>query len=199
MTESFPDSFDIIQNVFNQPDPTQQLLEIIRDHPESTTIRDIVIIYFELVRQSPSQVNSLTRTLVNLKSSKDIPIVACNRLGKSVPISIALALDLELHELLRSELARLSVAPITPSNEHLITSLLSAVVMKHSLCNSRAFSGAIHCGLYYDDERSRCDVAAHQGLVLGACLQLSMNGSYFCGRENKKRRRCETSGWTTVT
>jgi hypothetical protein len=181
MTEAFPDSFNAIRDALNLLDPTQQLLEIIRDHPESLTIRDIVIIYFELIEQSPSQFNKLTCTLVNLKNSSEITVTTWDRFEKFVPISIALALDLELHELLGSELAGLNVGPIIPSNEHLIASLLSAVAVKHSLCLSSAFSGAVHRGLYYDSAPYRYDVAAHQGLVLGACLQLSMNGSYFCG------------------
>lgn len=158
------------------------MLEISRDHPKSLTIRDIVIIYFDLSAQSPSQINKLTCTLVNLKNSSEITVLYWDRYEKFVPISIALALDLELHELLGSELAGLNVRPIIPSNEHLIASLLSAVAVKHSLSLSFAFSDAVHRGLYYYDSALYCyDVAAHQGLVLGACLQLSMNGSYFCG------------------
>jgi len=176
MTEAFPDSLNAIRDALNQADPTQQLLEIIRAHPELPTIGDIVVIYFELVEQSPSQVNKLTATLVNLKNSTEIAIATYDRLGKPEQIPIALALDLELHELLSSELV-FNAGPITPSNELLIASLLSAVATKHSLCHSNALSSAVRRGLYYD----RYDVAAHQVLVLGACLQLSMNGSYFCG------------------
>ena len=185
MTEAFPDSFNTIRDALNQADPTQQLVEVIRAHPERPTIGDIVIIYFELVEQSPSQVNKLTATLVNLKTSTEIAIATYDRLGKFVQISIALALDLELHELLTSELA-FNAGPITPSNELLIASLLSAVTTKHSLCHSSNLSTAVRRGLYYDRYAS---VASHQVLVLGACLQLSMNGSYFCGPNALERIR----------
>lgn len=50
--------------------------------------------------------------------------------------------------------------------------------MEHSLCRSSAQSIA---ALYYDYAPYCYDVAARQALVLGTCLQLSMNGSHFCG------------------
>ncbi len=78
MTESFPDSLDAIRDAFKLPD----------HYPESTTICDIVLFYFELVEHSSHQVDKLTATLVNLKSSTEITIVAHDGLGKSVPISI---------------------------------------------------------------------------------------------------------------
>ena len=183
MTESFPDAVKAIREAFNLPDPTQQLLELIRAHPELPTVGDIVVIYLELVQQSPSQVDKLTSILANVKSSTEFTVAACNRLGKSVPIPIALAFDLELNELFCSELAGLNDALVTPSNEHLIASLLSAVAMKYSLCHPNSFSGTVHRGLYYQNDTYRFDVATHQVLVLGACLQLSMSGSHFCGPE----------------
>lgn len=183
MSESFPDALDAIRDAFNLPDPTPQLLELIRAHPELPTIGDIVVIYLELVQQSPSQIDKLTGTLVNLKSSTEFTIAANDRLGKSVPIVTALALNLELNELLSSELAHVKDASVTPSNEHLIASLLSAVAIKYSLCNSTAFSSAVDRGLCHQHDTYRFDVATREVLVLGACLQLSMSGSYFCDQK----------------
>ncbi len=88
MGESFLDSLNAIRDAFNQPDPTQQLLELIRDHPELPTIGDIVVICLELVQQSPSQIDKLAGALVNLKGSTEITVAASDRLGKSVPILI---------------------------------------------------------------------------------------------------------------
>jgi hypothetical protein len=75
-------------------------------------IRDVVIIYFkfELVEQSPYQIDDL---LSSISKTRQTTIIAHDYLGNSEPISIGLALDLELQELLSSELASLNAAPRT--------------------------------------------------------------------------------------
>ncbi len=174
MTEPFPDALNVIRNAFDTKDPTSKLLELIRAHPELSTITVIVIIYIDLAQQSPSLVDELVDTLVNLKNTK----ITVGRL--SDPTEIAHALNWELDDYLDSELTSVEDASVSPSNEHLITSLISATTMKYSLCNTDVFLGAVNRGLHY--ERYSYDVAKREVLVLGACLQLSISGSYFRGQ-----------------
>jgi hypothetical protein len=49
--------------------------------------------------------------------------------------------------------------------------------VKYSLCNPDVFIDAANRGLQY--EQFGYDAAKHEVLVLGACLQLSISGSYF--------------------
>jgi hypothetical protein len=66
--------------------------------------------------------------------------------------------------------------------------------MRHSLCRSHVFLVAVHYRLYYNDPPYSDDVATHQTLVLGACLQLSMNGSYFCSAKGLDERQSALRG-----
>ena len=72
--DAFPGhgSLDTFRDVLNLQHPTQQLLEIIRAHPRDITILDLVVICLELVEESPSQIERLTSTLVDLKGSTEI-------------------------------------------------------------------------------------------------------------------------------
>jgi len=115
------------------PDPTPKLLELICAHPELPTISDLIIIYLELIEKSPTQIDKLTGALVNLKNSNEISVAGYDRLGNPAQIQIIHALKNEFEELLRSDLAAMEDAFVTPSNEYLITSLISAAVMKHRL------------------------------------------------------------------
>jgi len=74
MAESCPDGLDAIRDAFNLPDPTPQLLELIRAHPELPTIGDIVVFYLELVQQSPSQIEVLSSTLKARQSLPSPPL-----------------------------------------------------------------------------------------------------------------------------
>ena len=82
-------------------------------------VGDIVVIYFELVEQSPSQLNKLTTTLVTLKNSPSPP-----------------ATDLE-NQCRYRLLSPLTRPQCWAYNELLIASLLSAVATKDSLCHYR--------------------------------------------------------------
>jgi len=128
----------------------------------------------DLAQQAPSLVDKLADTLVKLKETQ-ITVRSGGRLGDTT--RIARALDWELDEYLGSDLAAVKDASISPSNEHLTISLLSATTMKYSLCNPDVFIDAINRGLHY--EQFGYDVAKHEVLVLGACLQLSISGSHF--------------------
>lgn len=100
-------------------------------------------------------------------------------------VSIGWALGQELVGLLDSELAYVQndFVSVTPSNEYLIASLLSAVAIKLSLCRSNALFHAIHRGLHYNEDPyrsdSESDLAANEVAILGMCLQFCMSGSYI--------------------
>jgi len=157
-----------------EPDPTSKLVELIRAHPELSTITVIAVTYIDLAQQAPSLVDKLADTLVKLKET-NITVRCGGRLGDTT--QIARALDWELDEYLGSDLAAVKDASVSPSNEHLTISLLSATTMKYSLCNPDVFIDAVNRGLHY--ERFDYDVAKHEVLVLGACIQLSISGSYL--------------------
>ena len=88
----------------------------------------------------------------------------------------------ELADLLSGNLANDIDTSVTPSNEYLIASLLSAASRKHCLGESTAQVGSVLRGLYYSDRKhGDADPATFQVLVLGACLQLLASGSYLYG------------------
>ena len=133
MTEPFPNALNAIQNAFDMQDPTSKSLEFIYVHPELPTIGVIVITYIDRAQQAPSLVDNLADVLVNLKKTK-VTVSSGGRLSDS--IQIAHALSWELDEYLGSELASVNDASVSPSNEHLITSPLSATTMKYPLCDT---------------------------------------------------------------
>jgi len=55
--------------------------------------------------------------------------------------------------------------------------------VKHHLCNSSAFYNAVSRGLNYQAETG-IDPTTHEVLVLGACLLLSISGSYLYGSKH---------------
>jgi hypothetical protein len=126
MTEPFSNALNAIQNAFAMRDPTSKLLELIRAHPDLSTITVIVITYIDLAQQAPSLVDKLADTLVSLKET-NITVRSGGRLGDTT--QIARALDSELDEYLGSDLVAVKDASVSPSNEHLTTSLLC--------CNNR--------------------------------------------------------------
>jgi len=174
--ESFPNARNVFEDAFNLPDPTPRLLELVRAHPELPTITDLLVIYMELVEKSPIQIDKLTGALANLKNSNDISIDGYDRIGNP----IAYTINNELEKIFGSRLDDLRDGSVVLSNEYLTTSLLSAAAMKYRLCDSIAFPYAVLRALEYQVE-TRFDVATHEVLVLGACLQLSISGLYLCG------------------
>ena len=181
MDESFPGAENAFRDAFNLSDPTPKLLELIHTHPDVPTITDLVVIYMELVEQDPPQIHKLTAALVNLKNSKEITVAGCDRLGNPIQIQIADSLRMELYELLGSSLAGTEDTAVTPCNEYLIASLLSATVMKFGLCDSPAFPAAVERDLDYQNTSGV--VNTDEVSVLGTCLQLCISGSYLCGPE----------------
>jgi hypothetical protein len=175
--ESFPDAEYAFRYAFSISNPTPKLLQLIRAHPNVRTITILVIIYIELVEMDPTQLDKLTGALVDLKNSNET-VAGYDRVGNPIQIQIADSLRVELHDLLRSELAGPEDGAVTPCNEYLIASLLSAMATKFGLSDSPAFPYAVVCGLDYQSES---DVETREVLVLGTCLQLSISGSYLCG------------------
>ena len=113
MTEPFPDTLCAIRNAFDMKDPTSNLLEFIRAHPELSTITVVVITYISTspTKQSPSLVDKLADTLVHTKS----PLADL--------VKHELPLNRELDDHLGSELASVEDASVSPSNERLVITL----------------------------------------------------------------------------
>ena len=110
--EAIPDLTNAAQEAFNIPDPTPQLLELIHAHPHISTIQDIVIVCYELILQSPSQVNELAGVLVNHLQTTTITITAYDRLRKPIRARIDWVLNEQLviaHE--RSCLGQVKPSP----------------------------------------------------------------------------------------
>ena len=179
--ESFPNAEAAFRHAFNQLDPTSKLIELVRAHPQHLTILDLVSVYTELTAEHPTQVDKYARALVNLRNSNET-IAACDEFGNPAQREIGAVLNRELAGLHSGDLVFAKDPLVTPSNDYLVASLLSAVSLKYGLCDSPGQVGAILQGLYFKDKQYRSnDRATYEVLVLGACLQLLVSGSYLYG------------------
>ncbi|KIM37504.1 hypothetical protein M413DRAFT_448554 [Hebeloma cylindrosporum] len=181
MADSFPNAEEAFCDAFQNPDPTPKLLELISAHPRGQTITDLVSFYHEFVTKSPTQVNRLAGVMVEIKSSKGFTVVASDNVGNLAQQEIAPVLATELADYLGGFLAEAKDTFVTPSNEYLIASLLSATSMIYGLCDSPAQAGAVAHGLQLKDRRHRDAPESKEVLVLGMCLQLLVAGSYLYG------------------
>lgn len=102
-----------------------------------------------------------------------------DNLGRLAQLDIEPILVRELADFLSGDLANDIDTSVTPSNDYLIASLLSAASRKHRLGESPAQVGSVLRGLYYSSDGA--DPATFEVLVLGACLQLLASGSYLYG------------------
>jgi hypothetical protein len=181
---TFPTSFqqgapsqsveDALQDALSHSTPAPMLIELIKAHPNHTTILDLVVLYTELVAEQPNQVDKLAEALAEVKTSK---LKIGTDMDDIEPIFFR-----ELADVLSGELSSDIDTSVAPSNSYLIASLLSAASRKHRLGESSAQVGSILCGLYYSDRNHSVAVpATYEVLVLGACLQLLSSGSYIYG------------------
>ena len=170
MTEAFPNAESAFRDAFNQPDPVPKLLELITAHPDVETITDLILVYAKLVGESPTQFDKFAAALVKLQHSKGITVAGVDRVGNRAQLEIAYAVSEQLHDIHASGLVGPSNTSVTPSNEYLIDSLLSAISIKYKLCDS-------HTAVDLHDLPKRY----RQVYILGACLQLLMSGSYLYG------------------
>ena len=173
MTEAFPNAERAFRDAFNHPDPVPKLLELVTAHPDYPAILDLVVVYMELVGESPTQFDKFAGALVKLQHSKGITVAGCDAFGNPEQFEIAHALYDHLLGIHSGSLVVATDPSVTPTNQYLIDSLLSAISIKYRLCN--AHSPAVANGLDHKPKRYR------QVYVLGTCLQLLMSGSYLYG------------------
>ena len=173
ITEAFPKAESAFRDAFNQPDPAPKLLELITTHPDTSAILDLVVVYMELVGESPTQFDKFAGALVKLQNAKGITVASGDGLGNLTQLEIADALYDKLLDIHTGNLVVARDRYVTPSNQYLIDSLLSAISIKYRLCDTHS-DAILHC-LRHTPKRNA------QVYVLGACLQLLMSGSYLYG------------------
>jgi hypothetical protein len=166
MTEAFPNAESAFRDAFNQPDPAPKLLELITAHPDVEAIGDLILVYTELV----GEFDKFAAALVKLQHSKGITVAGLDRIGNQSQLEIGYALSEQLHDHHAGSLVRPSNPFVTPSNEYLINSLLSAISIKYKLCGSHTAVDLHDLPKIY-----------RQVYIVGACLQLLMSGSYLYG------------------
>jgi len=177
-SESFPDIDQAFRDAFNQPEPVPALLEVIGAHPQLTTITDLVCTYMELTAEHPAEVHRFARALVELQNSTEPTIDAFDDFGKPVKKTIHPILNRELADIHSGDLSKAKDSSVTASNDYLIASLLSAISLKYRLCDSPAQVGSIVIGLHPKDNKL---YGPSEILVIAACLQLLVAGSYLYG------------------
>jgi len=92
ITEAFPKAESAFRDAFNQPDPAPKLLELITAHPDTSAILDLVVVYMEVVGESPTQFDKFAGALVKLQNAKGITVASGDGLGNLTQLEIADAL-----------------------------------------------------------------------------------------------------------
>lgn len=187
MAESFPNA----ENAFR--DPTPHLLELIWANPVLPTITDLVYVYMSLVAESPAQIYKYTEALASVRKSK-ITVGGGDRLCNPAQQNIGHAFNDVFVGFHSFDLDDVNDKSVTPSNEFLVASLISAVSMTCTFCDSPAQVGALLRGLHYDDENYGDDVSSREIRVLGACIQLLVAGSYLYGPRGTDVGRVDVLG-----
>lgn len=181
------------RDAFNQPDPTPHLLKLIEANPQLPTITLLVYVYMDLVAESPTQIYKYADALASVRKSK-ITVAGGDRLGNPAQENIRHAFNDVFVGFHSFDLDNVKDKSVTPSNEFLVASLISAVSMMYTFCDSPAQVGALLRGLHYDDENYGDDVSSREILVLGACLQLLVAGSYLYGPKGTDVGRVDVLG-----
>ena len=174
MTKAFPNAESTFWDAFNQPNPAPKLLELLTAHLDVKALLNLIVIYMELIGKSPFQFDKFAGALIKLQNSKGITIASGDRLGNPAQLEITHALYKQLHDIHSAKLVIARDPSVTPSNQYLIDSLLSAISIKYRLCDTH--STTVAYGLHYKPKRPYPQV-----YVLGACLQLLMSGLYLYG------------------
>ena len=182
------------RSAFKQPDPTPYLLKLIESNPELPTIADLVFVYMDLVAESPKQIYKYAEALASVRKST-ITVAGGDRLGNPAQQNIGHAFNDVFVEFHSTDLDDVNDKSVTPSNEFLVASLISAVSMLYKFCDSPAQVGGLLRGLHFDDEKNYADdVSSREILVLGACLQLLVAGSYLYGPKGTDVGRVDVLG-----
>ncbi|KAF9524583.1 hypothetical protein CPB83DRAFT_860933 [Crepidotus variabilis] len=170
--EAFPNSEKLLQEAFASADPVPPLLHLIKAHPTYLAVRDLVIEYTNAIEGDPHRGPTLASALVKLAKSPDAPTFQSDTLWSFI--------DNELAE----RYFKLGgynpddVNKYGPENPHLLDSLISGLSLKHGWSSTKDQYALLRGGL---DAPSSSD--GSEVLVVGACIQLLLNGSSFVGEK----------------
>jgi len=171
--EELEDAFDnaetLFRSAFSLSDPAPELLNLIKAHPTEAAVIDLLVYYTDAVEENPSRANALASALVTLRSSPDAPMLDDGSSSLTEVFSCKLA-DLHSRGLMFDE----DNTTFGPSNTYLINCLLSGLSFKYEFTACSAQYGNIMKGLNARDNSSTSEL-----LVIGASIQLLINGSYI--------------------
>lgn len=171
--EAFPNSDELFKQAFSSPEPLSPLLELLKKHPTYYSVRDLIIAYTETVAAKPLRGQILASALSQLGRSADAPQIT----GVADPLSALINRELaDLH----FKSPELEDGPHTwgPDNQYLIESLLSALSLKLDLTSSSDMLAPLGDGLNATPSTPHA-----QEVVVGACVQLLMAGSFFVSNQ----------------
>lgn len=151
----------LFQQAFAAKDPAPFLLHVLKNHPTSFAIQDLVFSYFNAVRNDPYRAQDLASALARVINSTDAPSFG------NYPLSAHLSRELAGAHFKLFEID----TKYGPKNSHLINSLLSGFSFKYKLCCSPDMDGFIGEGLKAPHGEES------EVLVIGACIQLLIHGS----------------------
>jgi hypothetical protein len=164
--QSFPDAETHFCNAFAQPDPPEELLKLLNEHPTYPAVVDLMTYYTSAAEEDPWRALTLASALATVRDAPNAPQIG----------------NLTLLELFNRELAahhprgldvdNEKAQEFGPTNTFLIHSLLSGLSFKHNLTSSEDQNANIMKGL-----DARADSPASEILVTGTCIQLLTGGS----------------------
>jgi len=163
--DAFPNSDQLFQQAFADPDPVPALLKLLNEHPIYKSVRDLVFVYFDEIERNPSRGQALASSLVRLGKSPDAPTYNSSTLSEALWVELR-----DAHfKLPRDE----EVTEYGPKNTYLLDSLLSGLSLQHNLASGGDQLASIDDGL--DAPKNGSEES--EVLVVGACIQLLMSGS----------------------
>lgn len=164
-SDAFPNAEQIFQQAFAAQDPVPILLDILKEHPTSLTLHDLVLHYVEAVENNPYNAQTLASALAKMIHSPDAPSI-----DQQSPIGL---LSRELAYIHFKVIYDEDIAKVYgPKNPYLLDSLLSGYSSKYNLSSSSGMIAPIGNGL--DAPRGSKD---SELLVVGTCIQLLIHGS----------------------
>jgi hypothetical protein len=159
--EASPNVEHLLQQAFAKADPAPSLLQVVKEHPTYEYIEfPLVKCYVEAVEENPSRGQVLASSLTRLDTlSADIK-------GE---------LDRAVHF---KEYFDKEVKDYGPKNKFLFHSLLSGLSLKNRLTQNSVMYAAIEKGLDpHGSDQPLLNSENPEVLVVGACIQLLLNGS----------------------
>ena len=169
--EASPNVELLVQQAFAEADPAPSLLKVAKEHPNyesNDQDRNLIIIliecYLEAVEKNPTRGQVLASALVKLDT-----LLAAGEISSGLEWRSPFAIDFEKE-----------AKDYGPKNTFLLHSLLSGLSLKYRLFHNSDMYAAIEKGLdpsYGMNRWHPYNSVDPQVLVLGACIQLLLDGS----------------------